>query len=761
MLENKIFPGADETTVSRSEYFSWLNNTNEGATAKQTKINLDFFRYLHDEYGMGLDIYALDAGAIDGRNFYGSMKSSRFKKHFPEGFDPLVKFAAQTGIRFGIWGGPDGFGHTAQDAEERIEQMVSLCRKHNFELFKFDAVCGQLPPENEKYFIRMMTECRKYSPDLVLLNHRLDLSDEGTQHVTTFLWEGAETYVDVLTETASTCPHHRSSALRRGLPPSLKRCCEDHGVCLSACLDHWDDELVLQAFNRSLILAPQIYGNPWLLRDDELPKLARLFNLHRRFRGILVNGMILPETYGPFAVSRGNKEQRVITLRNVSWDEITYEVHFNELGLELRDNIEFRKFHPREYYFGVFKASESCKVILQPFTSLLLYAGTPLQDEVTLVGAEYEVIKDVPGKDIVVEIKGKPGEAVSTQLASPEKYDAPASFKHVFEGKQKLLLPENRKIIDLKRLIDSPEDTAALYEATVFAADNNAMEIRSLLRSGETNIPAVKNARDAFFDQKVFKNRNTWDKNLFDDDDGTAFSVSRMRFFDFDVRKCSFRLDLGKVCNVDEIIIKVGNAINLQPLPIEEGAFAFVSKDLVHWEKISFLSDINMHIQVGRKMRYLKLPEAPQTIIHINALHRGKKLDRCLWRASNLFPASITPIRIWGAEFTLDEVLPKSYLAIALNGIHGTEGAWAAAKINGELRGCPDRSVSYQSNNWEGSTRKSDRYYTYYLPLTEDNASKKIEVFVLGCNDEFLDFSSEVRLVSNPYLKHTVTFKRK
>jgi hypothetical protein len=30
--KQKIFPGADEKTASRSEYFSWINNTGEGST---------------------------------------------------------------------------------------------------------------------------------------------------------------------------------------------------------------------------------------------------------------------------------------------------------------------------------------------------------------------------------------------------------------------------------------------------------------------------------------------------------------------------------------------------------------------------------------------------------------------------------------------------------------------------------------------------------------------------------------------------------
>ena len=69
-----VFPGADETSVSRPQYFTWINNTNEGATEEQTIINLEFFEWMLKEYGMRLEIYAFDAGAIDGpRNYYGNM----------------------------------------------------------------------------------------------------------------------------------------------------------------------------------------------------------------------------------------------------------------------------------------------------------------------------------------------------------------------------------------------------------------------------------------------------------------------------------------------------------------------------------------------------------------------------------------------------------------------------------------------------------------------------------------------------------------
>ena len=109
--EEKKFPiaGADEETVSKTQYFSWINNTNEGSTEKQTLINLDFFRWLKDEYGLQLDIYAWDAGNIDGSKEYGSTRSARFKEYYPNGWQPIYEAAKSIGCRLGVWGGPDGF----------------------------------------------------------------------------------------------------------------------------------------------------------------------------------------------------------------------------------------------------------------------------------------------------------------------------------------------------------------------------------------------------------------------------------------------------------------------------------------------------------------------------------------------------------------------------------------------------------------------------------------------------------------------------
>jgi len=172
---NDLAGTISERTPSRAQYFSWINNTNEGATEAQTMVNLEFFRYLRDEHGMQLDIYAFDAGAIDGPGHYGKMTDAKFRSQFPNGFGPIRDAADSIGARLGIWMGPDGFGDTPEEEQARIDLMAGLCRDFGMAMFKFDSVCGQLRPEKQDAFIRMMEACRTHSPDIIALNHRLDL----------------------------------------------------------------------------------------------------------------------------------------------------------------------------------------------------------------------------------------------------------------------------------------------------------------------------------------------------------------------------------------------------------------------------------------------------------------------------------------------------------------------------------------------------------------------------------------------------------
>lgn len=765
--QDTVFPGADESTPSRSEYFSWINNTNEGATEAQTLINLDFFQWMKDEFGMALDIYAFDAGAIDGKRFYGSVDSERFREQSPRGFDPMYEKAKALGTRLGVWGGPDGFGDTPEEEATRIEQMVGLCRDYEFALFKFDSVCGPLRPEKEDAFIRMMTLCRQHSPDLILLNHRLGLA-RAQAHATTFLWEGMETYIDVFSMNTMTAPHHRAGALFRGLVPGLKRLTEDHGVCLSSCLDHWEDELILQAFNRNLILSPQLYGSPWFLADNEYPRLARIFNLHRKYRDILVKGQVLPEeTFGPFAVSRGNETTRLVTLRNLTWEPITYTFTLgDQIGLTQAQTIHCRQFHPMEKILGDFEYGASVDIEVPPFRSYLLLATSTSCDEPGVAGCEYDVVRNVPGKSLLIDLKGMPG--TTYEIALPSMMDGVS--KALIDGEDASMLldgkkvkvsfpgaalakPYHRKLAVMKHCT-MPADANALYEATVFAADSNALEVRTLERSGPSTLEPVTRARDAFFSQRVFTERGIWDRNLFDGNMKTGFWPSRKYRVDQRVKGGCFRLDLGEVTDADKIIIHVPDEYSLQPLLHGEGNHVDVSTDLVDWRRLTYLADKRIVIEPDAPLRYLRFRNYPDRIVEIEAFKQGKAILRNGWRASNLFAhvSQMQGQKAWHAQIKVEECLEGGRICIAVEGMHGVEGAYAALKDGDRLLGCPDRAPSYPSNTWEYVNARSSGNYTYYLPVTPDLLGKTLDVYVVAFDKNLADLRPVVWLTANPCL---------
>lgn len=753
--EAQVFPGADEETPARAQYFSWINNTNEGASTAQTLTNLDFFAWLQSEYGMQLDIYAFDAGAIDGKRWYGSTQSEEFKVQFPNGFDPIYKRASELDIRLGIWGGPDGFGDTPEEEKTRTDMMVSLCEEYDFALFKFDTVAGDLRDNKQDAFANMMRRCRNASPDLILLNHRINLGPTALPHATTWLWEGQETYTDVHIVNVIPAPHHRAGALARGLPPELSRLTEDHGVCLSSALDHWDDELVLQAFNRSLILSPQIYCNPWLLADHEFSKLARIFNLARKYRGILPKAEALPEDqYGPHAVSRGDDTTRLITLRNLSWEPIVYDLSVDE-GLGLAPTVrplEVRRLHPFEEILDTLSFGERTQVRVEPFRSALIRVTS--KPDFGLLGIPYEIVRDVQGQSVEIDLLGSPGEHYDISLQNAGNFqganlngvavtDLAAPIHIEFDGPSSNSLT-HRHLGDMTP-IAMPEDAETLYEATVFSADSNALEVRSLERSGPTKFPAVQAARDAFFGQALFTDRGIWDKNLFDGDPETAFYVSnRWPYWwnrdpdDAAVQDGAFRLDFGKVELIDKIVLTTRDEFTLAPVKSGEGIIAEVSTDLQTWTEVRFIAGTEMVLTMGARnvpVRYLRIrDDAPRWLSEVTAFRGDMVLDRTGWRASNLFASynRLEFTQAWSLSTRLDEIASDSFLAITVPGKTGHESVYAALKVGDAYIGAPDRAPSYPANTWELQVLPVEGNYTFYIPLDPDWVGQELSIVLLG-----------------------------
>lgn len=753
----EVIPGATESTPSLSQYFSWINNTNEGSTEAQTLANLAFFKWLHDEYGMKLDIYAFDAGAIDGPETYGSTETEKFKAQFPRGFKPIYEYAKSFDCRLGVWLGPDGFGDTPEQEQKRIDMLVGFCRDYEFALFKMDAVCTQLRPEKRDAFARLMTECRKHCPDLILLNHRLDLGD-AVEHATTFLWGGEETYIDVhMVNKDSTGTHNRVQAISRGMVPDLKRLTEDHGVCISSCLDFWEDDLILQAFNRSLILAPEIYANPWFLRDDEFPRLARIYNLHRRYRDIMVNGMVLDEKrYGPLSASRGDGKTRLITLRNLTWEPVTYKVKLDaSIGLDTTSAISLRRLHPGEEILGRFGYGEEVAVEVAPFRSCLLLTGAVEIEEVGIKGSDYELVRDVPGKDVIINILGGAGEKSSVSLAGGRKFSkatldgepvpdlvAGKTLEVSFPGK-----PDrdawHRKVGSPKE-VETPTDAEELYETGCFAADNDPLEFRSLRRSGPTQVPQVQAARDFFVNQPIIAERGILQGYLFDGKAETFYDLLRMREREPESRY--LRIDLGRAQPLDHILLEAPAAGEILHAEITEARRAEVSADLKTWTPAKLVQDgRNLRIECAGHVRYIRTNLVPSKLAEIRGVKDGKELDRTGWRMSYLFPAFREVQKSWSLPFVLEKTPKTGFLAVACNGEHGREGVWAALKVDGKIIGPADRAPSFPVNPWEYPVRKTEGNYTFFLPLTPDMAGKKCEVIVLAFDPAKTGFTPEVR----------------
>jgi len=733
----EIFPGADKASPSRSHYFNWINNTNEGATDAHTRANMDFFQWIHDEYGMKLDIYAFDAGVVDGPEYYGSPDTRRFKEQFPAGFAEFAQRAKGFGGRLGMWLGPDGFGDTPETEQARIEFLTSLARDHNFELFKMDAVCGQLRSEKIGAFDRLMRSVREHSPDLILLNHRLELGDAAA-HATTFLWEGAETYIDVHMINRQTATHNRAAAISRGVPEGLRRMTEDHGVCLSSCIDYWEEDLILQAFNRSMILAPQLYGSPWFLRDDEYPKLARIFNLHRKYRDILVNGILLPEErYGPTAVSRGDETTRLITLRNLSWEPITYRVALEEsIGLSAKGARMARLFHPYEEILGrVLAADGVVDITVHPFRAALLMVTTAACDEPAPDSGPFQVIRNVDGKPVEID------KLVPMQLNEPW----------------------HRKLAAMNRA-DLPADWSTFYEATCFAADNNAFEIRSLERAGATRIPAVAKARQAFLDQSLIKSRALWDRYMFDGDMETVFDI--MGFSrDLRIEGGCMRVDFGGAVEMDLINVHTqGNDSTLVRMLVSGAEF---SRDLASWEPaeevIQHGNRLDIYPPTGA-WRYFRMRHAPERTAEIEGFLAGNAVDRSKWTASNQFahPDAVPAVAAWKATVKVDEITPTSYLCVAVEGEHGQEGCYAAIRVGGRTIGATDRAPSFPVNPWEYPLRRHDSGYTYFFPLDDSLCGNVIEVVLLGMEGGGQDLEPTVWITARelPFTRQRVTIGR-
>lgn len=774
---NHLTAGADERTPSRSHYFTWINNTNEGSTEEQTLINIAYFGYLRREYGMQLDIYAWDAGNLDGADqTYERLDSPKIKAQYPNGYAPLAEAARQHGMRLGVWGGPDGFGDTPESAAARQEQMISLCRDFHFALFKFDMVCGSLAPEHQPYFVQMMQECRRYSPDLILLNHRLELGGEGLKHATTFLWQGQETYVDVNIANHTTAPHHRGYFATRGNVPGLRRLTEDHGVCISSCIDYFEDELVIQAFGRCLILAPEVYGNPWLMRDDEQARMARIYNLHRRHRKILVDGIPLEDNtaYPPHTVSRGSGSKRFICTGNTSWEIHRMPLRLDtSIGLNPCDRVTVIEHHPYEQLVGEFAYGDVAEILIQPFRACLIEVCDSREADVMLRGCAYEILhEDEQGSADRVRLLSSDGHITYTDGQTLKQ--SIAAFDHTLRA------PRQVGEITADRFAAIPADADHQLEVACFVQDHDSLETRSLKRSGNTTIPEVQAARDAFFHQKTYRLRGTESRFAFDGRPDTFFDGMSKTYFDgFRIEGGCLRVDFGDLFDADEVIIECFDIDTPMDYEVKKQVIPPLcdySADLDNWRELILRQTVTvcpetigvvihkvnnivqeqghrlrLHYSIKGAVRYFRMPHPVDRIYKIALVKDGQEVTLSHPRANNLLPYKR---KVVYTKETTVTVLPEEwragcYLSVGLEGSHGQEGAYVVLGVDGTIIGAPDRAPSYAANPWENFAQAAyhqTHHYTYYFPIRREWCGKPLTVRVLGLDAAHKDYGVSVYL---------------
>jgi hypothetical protein len=242
------------------------------------------------------------------------------------------------------------------------------------------------------------------------------------------------------------------------------------------------------------------------VRDDEFPRLARIFNLHQRYRDILVKGMVLDaERYGPLAVARGNEATRLVTLRNLGWEPVVRRLKLDaSIGFIADGPVEVRQFHPCERILGTYKRGEEVAVEVLPFRTCLLLVDAKRTGGVGLRGCDYEVVRDVPGKDVVVRMLGLAGTTSDVALVSNGR----AFRRATIDGQPMSELPTGKTVrIQFPGKPDSapwhrrigaptvhaiPADAEALFESSCFAGDNDPLELAPCGVPGRARFPPCK-----------------------------------------------------------------------------------------------------------------------------------------------------------------------------------------------------------------------------------------------------------------------------
>ena len=137
----------------------------------------------------------------------------------------------------------------------------------------------------------------------------------------------------------------------------------------------------------------------------------------------------------------------------------------------------------------------------------------------------------------------------------------------------------------------------------------------------------------------------------------------------------------------------------------------------------------------GGCVRYFRMAEPVDRVFAFRVMKNGEDVTPASAKVNNLMAAYAKKTTVFAKKVT---VTPGTTgrLAVAVNGKHGREGVYCAAKIDGQLAGFPERAPSYPSNVWEHLVRLQDHDNTYFMDITPDLVGRTVEVYALFNTDQ-------------------------
>jgi hypothetical protein len=785
-------------------YFDWLCHDNSGPLESEILANFAVLKKLRELYGFQFDIYNSDAGLVESQGTYFPEYRSVFDKRFPQGLRPIADAAQALGMKLGLWIGPDGFGETPESMALRRDQLIEWVRDFNVGLFKLDTVVSPLHHE-DKYILEKkyqsladaLSEARRIDPDFVAINHRVNQSPYMLTITDCLLWQGQETYIDVHITNTESALYNRSCSIRRSLYSEFFgvpfRQFEDHGICFNSLIENWEDDFVTQAFGRASVISPEMYGTFFFLPDEDYSRLARLIELHRRSRSLLIR--TYPLENGDIA--HGDGLSALIVLRNPTWESVTKPVRIDEtIGLMRngRGPVIVRQRHPCERLLAGPEDrvgwGDTIHIELEPFDVRLIQVDSHMPGEPFIGGVSYEIVPGPQDSRFNVKLMGEPGQKAELEFFNFAGLDVQHPFTINFAGTS-----GERKYFEFLGVCTNENPGASsgylLPELAKFRIDDDALEMRELrsLKKRPSRWPEIEACREYMWNKVIAAEGSH--RNAFDGDPGTRWSDGYPRRSPFTGSPAPYRSD-DSLWRID-----MGKEIELKRLELDivrktETAFieaVELSPDLETWSRVPtpglpgknempFLKEIRRRDQKvliydvdagdGRARtltvelppgwnRYIRIHGRNFSVAEIRGYDAaGTLLDRTDWRATNFFGPTPGPRRVLHLDPVVEDVWPGQEIAVSINApariIDPVDGVYVTVSVDGEIHVPDHRVPSYPYHNYEWNCswlkRQKLSGLTFRLPIRKEWRGKRIHIRVFLFGEEAESIEARVYRVT-------------